>query len=83
MLMKMEKNVHYVHGIGRLFIERDENYSNSIFSFCLGCSFESNNQEFNYTDGYIAIEWESAAYYLRYLSNREQVKYLNDRFFGI
>jgi hypothetical protein len=49
-----------------------------IFSFCLGCPFESNNQEFNYTDGYIAIEWESAAYYLRYLSNREQVKYLNE-----
>jgi hypothetical protein len=43
------------------------------FSFCLGCAFPSNNQEFNYTDGYIAIEWESSAYYLRYLSNREQV----------
>ncbi|CAF0759373.1 unnamed protein product [Adineta ricciae] len=40
--------------------------------FCLGCPFESNNQEFNYTDGNLAIEWESSAYYLRYLSNREQ-----------
>ena len=48
------------------------------FSFCLGCSIEPNNKEFTYTDGYIAIEWDSAAYYLRYLSNREQVKYSND-----
>ncbi|CAF4722565.1 unnamed protein product [Rotaria sp. Silwood1] len=40
--------------------------------FCLGCSFESNTKEFNNTGDSIAIEWESAAYYLRYLSNREQ-----------
>jgi ubiquitin carboxyl-terminal hydrolase 6/32 len=41
--------------------------------FCLGCSFESNNEEFNFTNTYIVIEWESSAYYLRYLSHREQV----------
>ncbi|CAF3315764.1 unnamed protein product [Rotaria socialis] len=40
--------------------------------FCLGCSFESNNQEFNCKSENIAIEWESSAYYLCYLSNREQ-----------
>ncbi|CAF0968583.1 unnamed protein product [Rotaria sordida] len=40
--------------------------------FCLGCSFEPNNKEFNYTSDTIAIEWEASAYYLRYLSNREQ-----------
>ncbi|CAF0809558.1 unnamed protein product [Adineta steineri] len=39
--------------------------------FCLGCSFESDNDEFKYTDGNIAIEWESSAYYLQYLSSRE------------
>ncbi|CAF4418330.1 unnamed protein product, partial [Rotaria sp. Silwood2] len=40
--------------------------------FCNGCSFESNNNEFLHTRGNIAIEWESSAYYLRYLSGREQ-----------
>ncbi|UJR27426.1 hypothetical protein I4U23_008715 [Adineta vaga] len=40
--------------------------------FCLGCSLEANDKEFNYVDGNLAIEWESSAYYLRYLSNREQ-----------
>ncbi|CAF1339296.1 unnamed protein product [Rotaria sordida] len=40
--------------------------------FCIGCSFESNDNEFLYTRGNIAIEWESSAYYLRYLSGREQ-----------
>lgn len=44
------------------------------FSFCLGCSFESNDKEFLHIDGNIAIEWESSAYYLRYLSGREQVR---------
>jgi hypothetical protein len=44
-----------------------------LFSCCLGCSFESNDNEFLYTGGNIAIEWESSAYYLRYLSSREQV----------
>ncbi|CAF1131929.1 unnamed protein product [Adineta ricciae] len=40
--------------------------------FCLGCSFESDDKEFLHSEGNIAIEWESAAYYLRYLSAREQ-----------
>lgn len=47
------------------------------FSFCNGCSFESNDTEFLRTRGNIAIEWESSAYYLRYLSAREQVKMRN------
>ena len=41
---------------------------------CLGCLFESNENEFLYTGGNIAIEWESSAYYLQYLPTREQVK---------
>jgi hypothetical protein len=44
-----------------------------FFSCCSGCSFESNNNEFLYTGGNIAIEWESSAYYLQYLPSREQV----------
>ncbi|CAM4750883.1 unnamed protein product [Rotaria magnacalcarata] len=40
--------------------------------FCTGCSFESNTNEFLRTRGNLAIEWESSAYYLRYLSGREQ-----------
>ncbi|CAF1053304.1 unnamed protein product [Adineta steineri] len=40
--------------------------------FCLGCSFESDEKEFLYTNGNIAIEWESSAYFLRYLSGHEQ-----------
>jgi hypothetical protein len=72
--MKRERNVRYVRGIGS-FILKIRFYLRKffLFSFCLGCSFESNNQEFSYTSGNIAIEWESSAYYLRYLSNREQV----------
>lgn len=45
-----------------------------IFSFCLGCPLKSNDEVFQYREGYIVIEWESSAYFLRYLSNREQVR---------
>jgi len=40
--------------------------------FCLGCPLKSNDEVFQYREGYIVIEWESSAYFLRYLSNREQ-----------
>jgi hypothetical protein len=76
----MERNVQFVYGIGK-FISKQQCMTASIVfllfdsrsSFCLGCSFESNDEEFRLTGGTIAIEWESSAYYLRYLSNREQV----------
>ena len=45
----------------------------NIFSFCLGCSFEANNEEFIAAGENIAIEWEPSTYYLCYLSHREQV----------
>lgn len=70
----MERNAVYVHGIGRDLCLRTKSMVDFLlFSFCLGCVFESNNNEFHYNDGYIVIEWEASAYYLRYLSNREQV----------
>ena len=81
--MTMGKNVRHAHGIGRFIFRREKFHhdNNVCSSFCLGCPFESNNKEFNYTDGNLAIEWESSAYYLRYLSNREQVKDKNSNSF--
>lgn len=45
----------------------------SPLSFCSGCKFVSNDTEFYYSGPYIAIEWNSSAYYLRYLPGHEQV----------
>jgi hypothetical protein len=69
----MERDVHFVHGIGKIDLNKKKNKFSILFSFCLGCLFESNDNEFLHTDGNLAIEWESSAYYLRYLSGREQV----------
>lgn len=77
MLLKMENDVHFAHGIGKTNLNEENKTKPYAFSFCLGCSFESDDKEFLYSEGNIAIEWESAAYYLRYLSAREQV----NRFF--
>ena len=72
---RTERNVPSARGIGKSSLERKSlSYTMiSVRSFCLGCPLKSNNQEFKYTSGNLAIEWESSAYYLGYLSNREQV----------
>ncbi len=68
----MENVVVFVHGIGKKN-QSLRKIENDLFSCCIGCAFESNENEFLCTGGNIAIEWESSAYYLRYLSSREQV----------
>jgi len=39
---------------------------------CFGCTVESNENEFSFISGHIAIEWEASAYFLQYLPSREQ-----------
>ena len=60
-----------VEPVSRLAFVRSST-SGVCLSFCLGCSFDSNDMEFYYTESNIAIDWESSTYYLRYLSGREQ-----------
>lgn len=63
-----------MESVRSIFERNTKKIENLIFlSCCFGCTIESNENEFSFISGHIAIEWEASAYFLQYLPSREQV----------